>query len=110
MDIQRLRNLTTKIIHTNMDHIYEDIEKLVGEKGIMTHMIPNAMHALEPWLRQKVQHPRFWNGRYDARHTGELEVPVMTAEERGEFFIRFGALRSPLFGREEQKTGVQHES
>ena len=50
MDIQRIRNLTTGSLHTDMDHVYKDIEYIVGEKGIMTHMIPNACSSLEPYL------------------------------------------------------------
>ena len=30
MDIQRLRNLTTGRLHTEMGHIYEDLELITG--------------------------------------------------------------------------------
>ena len=55
MDIQRLRNLTTGRLHTKMEHIYADIEHLTGAEGVMTHQLPNACRALEPYLREKVQ-------------------------------------------------------
>lgn len=32
MDIQRLRNLTTGRLHTEMAHIYQDIEYLTSER------------------------------------------------------------------------------
>lgn len=34
MDIQRIRNLTTGILHTKMEDIHEDIEYLVVTKGV----------------------------------------------------------------------------
>lgn len=46
MDVQRLRNLTTGRLHTEIGFVYEDIEHLTGVKGIMTHMMPRAMRAL----------------------------------------------------------------
>lgn len=54
MEIQRLRNLTTGILHTEVGHIYEDIEFLTGEKGIMTHMLPRACEAMMPILEGRV--------------------------------------------------------
>jgi hypothetical protein len=99
MDIQRLRNLTTGRLHTETGHIYQDLEYLTGEKGIMTHMIPNAMRSLEPWLRGKVTDPRFWDGEYDTTHQGEFDIEPMTAEERKQFFDRYYKMPSPLEGK-----------
>lgn len=100
MDIQRLRNLTTGRLHTRIEHIYEDIERLTGAEGIMTHQIPNAFRAMEPWLRSVVTDPRFWDDEYDTSHVGEVEVPVMTDAERELMFKRYAALPSPLAGKE----------
>ena len=36
MNIQRLRNLTTGRLHTEMGHIYEDLGIITGETGLMT--------------------------------------------------------------------------
>ena len=98
MDIQRLRNLTTGRLHTHMAHIYEDIERLTGEPGVMTHMLPNAMRALEPYLRELVPDPRFWNGCYDPSHIGAVEVPPMDEAAREAFWTRYRELPSPLDG------------
>lgn len=100
MDIQRLRNMTTGRLHTNIGHIYEDIYTLTGSPGVMTHMMPNALRAMTPWLRQVAPDERLWDGEYDTSHTGEIDVPVMTEDERSEFFRRFGELPSPLAGEE----------
>ena len=79
-----------------MEDIYEDIEFIVGAKGIMTHQIPNAMRALEDWLREKVTEPRFWDGKLDMCHVGETEIQPMTGAERDAFWKRYGALPHPF--------------
>jgi len=85
MDIQRLRNLTTGRLHTEMDHIYEDLGWFTGESGLMTHMLPRAMKAVEPWLKEKVTDKRFWDGEFDTTHTGDFELPEPTGEDRKGF-------------------------
>jgi hypothetical protein len=96
MNIQRVRNLTTGILHTQVSDIYEDIEAITGEEGIMMHQLGNANTALEPYLREILPDERYWNGQWDTEHTGEVDVPAMNDEQRSLFFERFGALPSPL--------------
>lgn len=96
MDIQRLRNLTTGILHTKMAHIYEDLEDITGEKGLMTHMLPRAASAVEPWLREHVTDERFWNGKFDTANTGEIDVPTPTSGERNLMFERFKSQPNPF--------------
>jgi hypothetical protein len=100
MDIQRLRNLTTGRLHTEMGHIYEDLGMLTGEQGLMTHMLPRAMKAVEPWLREQVKDERFWDGKYDVTHTGEYDLPIPTKEDQQTFFERFAEMPNPLAGKE----------
>lgn len=100
MDAQRLRNLTTGRLHTEISHIYLDIEFLTDTKGIMTHQLPNAARALEPWLRENVSDPRFWNGEYDKGHTGEIELEPMDEAALSAFWKRYEALPSPLLRKE----------
>jgi hypothetical protein len=99
MDIQRLRNLTTGRLHTEMGHIYEDLETIAGETGLMTHMLPRAMQAVEPWLRERVVDTRFWDDKYDTMHTGEIELPTPSASDREAMFKRFVAQPNPLVGK-----------
>lgn len=89
MDIQRLRNLTTGKLHTKMDDIYEDLEKLTGIEGVMTHQLPGACRALRPWLKQVAPDARLWDGKYDPSHTGEIELPECSQEEANEILKRF---------------------
>ena len=100
MDIQRLRNLTTGRLHTEMGHIYEDLEWITGEQGLMTHMLPRVMTAVEPWLREHVADARFWEDEYDTSHTGELELPEPTKEDRAAMFERYKAQPNPLDGKD----------
>jgi hypothetical protein len=96
MDCQRLRNLTTGRLHTEMDHIYQDLEFIIGEKGLMTHMLPRVMDAIEPWLIQQVTEPRFWDGEYDTSHTGFYPLRAMTQEESKNALERYAAMTNPL--------------
>jgi len=100
MDIQRLRNLTTGRLHTEIAHVYEDLGIITGELGLMTHMLPRALRAAEPWLREHVTDPRFWDGQHDPAHTGEIDLPVSSAEDRRQMFERFAAQPNPLAGKD----------
>lgn len=110
MDIQRLRNLTTGILHTEIGHVYQDIEFITGVNGIMTHQLPNATRSLRPWLRLMVTDERFWDGEFDQTHTGEFELRSMDEDERKAMFTRFGELPSPLSGKEVVPVVVPEEN
>lgn len=99
MDIQRLRNLTTGLLHTKIDHVYEDLEIIMGDKGLMTHMLPRAMRAVNPWLREHVVDTRFWGEDYDISHTGEIDLPVPTQQDRALMLERYAAQPNPLAGK-----------
>lgn len=100
MDIQRLRNLTTDRLHTDIGHVFEDLEEITGRQGLVTHMLPRAMRAVEPWLREHVTEPRFWDVEYDTTHTGEYSLPEPTAADREAMTERYMAQPSPLVGKE----------
>ena len=95
MDIQRLRNLTTGRLHTEIGHYYEDLETITGASGLMTHMLPRVMRAVEPWLREHITDARFWDGNYDPSHVGDVELPESTEEERIAMFERYTAQPNP---------------
>lgn len=99
MDIQRLRNLTTGRLHTKMEDIYEDLEFITRGGGIMTHMVTRVCRAVEPWLREQVTDPRFWNGEYDTTHTGDYPLREMTPEENAAALERYKAMPNPLAGK-----------
>lgn len=100
IDIQRLRNLTTGRLHTDIGCVYEDLAAITGEEGLMTHMLPRACRAVEPWLREHVTDPRFWNGEYDTSHTGEIVLPEPTAKDRKAMFERYAEMPNPLAGKD----------
>ena len=99
MGVQRLRNLTTGILHTKIEDVYQDIEILVGVEGVMTHQLPNATKALEPWLREQVDDSRFWDGKFDQTHAGSFDGDPMTAADRAAFWERYSKLPSLLAGK-----------
>lgn len=96
IEAQRLRNLTTDILHTEMGHVYQDIELITGMKGLMTHMLPNVLRAIKPWLREKVTDPRYWNDEFDQDHSGEEFIHPMSDVERSEMLLRYKALPHPF--------------
>lgn len=89
MDIQRLRNLTTGILHTTVDDVYVDIETLTGAAGVLTHQIPAAIRALNPFLRAHVHDPRFFDGKLDASHTGQIDIRPMDGAAQEAFWSIF---------------------
>lgn len=95
MNYQRLRNLTTGRLHTEMGHVYEDLSWIVGD-SLMTHMLPNAAKAVEPWLKALVTDPTFWNEAYDPKHQGEYHLPTPTEDERRAMLERYMALPHPF--------------
>lgn len=99
MDIQRLRNLTTRRLHTDMYHVYQDIEYLTGIDGVMTHMIPNMMMAMDPWLKEKVVDSKFWDGEYNLDHCGEFEIEPMNDQEQKLVLQRYSELPHPFAGK-----------
>lgn len=119
MDIQRLRNLTTGRLHTKIDCVYQDLEYITGEKGLMTHMLPRVMQAVEPWLKTKVKDARFWDGKYDKTHTGDFDLPQMSKEESDKALEIYLSLPNPLENkdvvyvapqRQDNKANEQKES
>ena len=97
IDCQRLRNLTTGRLHTEMSHIYQDLEMFSGWDSLFTHQLPRVNKALRPWLTEVVEDERFWDGQYDVSHIGTAVVRMPTPEERAVFAVRYGQLPNPLF-------------
>ena len=83
-----------------MDHIYEDLGFIVGDDGLMTHMLPRVIRAIEPWLREQVTDARFWDGEYDTTHVGEYPLRAMTPEENESALELYLAMPNPLEGKD----------
>jgi hypothetical protein len=99
MDIQRLRNLTTGRLHTDIGCVYMDLEAISGVQGLMTHMLPRMMSAVMPWLQEHVTEPRFWDDEYDTTHTGEYLLPEPTEIDRASMRERYEGQPNPLAGK-----------
>jgi hypothetical protein len=72
-----------------MRHVYEDIALIAGEGGVMTHQLPNALRAIQPYLRKQITDARFWDGKYDPTHTGDIDVPTMDWVEQEAMWKRY---------------------
>ena len=84
IDSQRLRNLTTGRLHTEMTHIYDDIGWLF-DMSFFTHQLPSAYKVILPWLKENVKDPRYFDGKYDVTHVGSYDLPEPTEEDRRNF-------------------------
>lgn len=100
IQIQRLRNLTTSRLHTDIGDVYHDLGLITGEPYLMTHMLPRANRAVEPWLREHVTDPRFWDGEWDQTHVGEYEIPEPTPADRKAMFERYAAQPDPFSAKD----------
>jgi hypothetical protein len=94
IDIQRIRNLTTYILHTKMGDIYEDLEWFTGEKGIMTHQLPNICKAVTPYLAEHIKDSRFWEKKYDTEHIGTIDIPEPSEKDRELMIKRYKEMPS----------------
>ena len=99
MNNQRIRNLTTLKMHTGIGDIYEDLGFIIGDNGIMTHMLPRVCSAITPWLKEQITDPRFWNGEYDPTHEGDTPLRAMTPEESAAALELYAAMPNPLAGK-----------
>jgi len=85
MNIQRIRNLTTGILHTRQEHVQEDLEFLFGHELPET-LIPEIASAIMPWLREKLQDERLFNPEYDPNQQGDVNLQPLTKPERESFW------------------------
>jgi hypothetical protein len=58
----------------------------------MTHMLPNAIKAIRPYIEKFASDPKFWNSEFDQSHCGETEIPQMNDAEKASFWKRFKEL------------------
>jgi len=86
-EAQRLRNLTTGRLHTEISHVYEDIACITGIQGLMTHQLSKVIAELLPWLKTVVTDESYWDKEY-MPSIGEYDLKSMTEFERSEFFKR----------------------
>lgn len=81
---QRIRNLTTGIVHTKLVDMYLDIDRITGSP-IVTGRLGIALAELRPWLRKHIPDQQYWNVRRDLSHCGEVEIPAMSDNDKEQF-------------------------
>ena len=77
---QRLRTLTTQRLHTKLEDLYVDLCAFTGIQPL-THQLPALLNAIAPYLKSKLNDPRFWDDKYDPTHIGETEIDAMSTQE-----------------------------
>lgn len=94
MTNQRLRNLTTGILHTSLEHVFEDIQTITGKKQVKKNQFLNALKAMEPYLRRVCTDQRLWQHHYDPEHLGDTEVVPMELDEQEKFWRSYKKLEN----------------
>lgn len=93
----QLLNITTGVMHTNMDDIYKFFDQVI-EEGIMTHMLPRALEAIRPILKERYPSLPF-EGHHSKIENGSEEIEIVfTEEEKARFWGEYMLLPSPLPG------------
>jgi len=89
MTNQRLRNLTTGLIHTNIADIKEDVAYFVGAEYTSSAILPKANKALYPFLEARLSDKHFFDKMYDVKHLGNTEVLPLDEVEMKLFIARY---------------------
>ena len=112
MDIQRLRNLTTGKMHTNINNIKDDITFFVGRGVDSTFLLSRVNDRLIPHLREKLKDEKFWNGKYDPEHTGTIEVSPLTSDEQMILIANItpDSKQSITFAKDDNEDNISEES
>lgn len=100
----KLRNMTTGILHTNIGDVYEFLEKYLGAEGIMTHQIPSACRALEPFLKAKLSEEWFTKVWEKDGLDEPAQITDLTQEEKKIFWESYGEFASALWDKIKDKT------
>lgn len=58
----------------------------------MTHMIPDLLAAIRPWLIEKVTELEYWDDDYNPTLTGAFPLEPMNEDERKDMLERYEAL------------------
>lgn len=104
-----LRNMTTGILHTKIDDVYIFLEKYLGADGIMTHQIPSACRALEPFLKTKLS-SEWFNKVWEKENLDiEVEVPDMTEDELRSFWISYENYAADMWNSIKDKTIIVYK-
>jgi hypothetical protein len=99
IDFQRLRNLTTHKLHTDISYVYKDLGTIFGSETLMTHQLPNVLTAVTPWLKRHVKEPKFWENSFDPSHIGFYKLPMPTDEDWREMREIYNRQPNPLNGK-----------
>ncbi len=100
MDAQRLRQLTSGVLHTDMRHVLQDLAWFTNLGEPMTHQLPNVLDAVKPYLLQQLEElgekRDFVTPDYRPDIVGEVNIRPLKTGEAAAVLMRFGEMESPL--------------
>lgn len=96
--VGKLRNVTTGILHTDMDDVYEFFNDYVSD-GIMTHHLPSAQKALRPILEGKLDESYFNHVWQKEFLDEEVEIAELTIEEKAKFWEAFQTFNAEMWSK-----------
>jgi len=79
--VQRLRNLTTRRLHTHIGDVCEDLETILATP-IAIEEIAIGIRAITPWLKKQDLPSTYWDDSKDQRNQSIYYLEDMSAEEQ----------------------------
>ena len=99
ISIPRLRNLTTGILHTNMDDVYADIEAFTGMKRVMPHQLPSASAALQPHLRKHYKDQPVWDDEFNPNIGGDVPLISIPQDKMADYWKLYEKMSKQFWER-----------
>jgi len=95
----KLRNVTSKILHTEIGDVYKFYEEYLGEDGIMTHQLTSASKSLDSILKRKLSDEWFTKEWIQDKDwlSKETEIEDLTQEEKAEFWKNYEVHSSEMW-------------
>lgn len=84
---QRLRNLTTDILHTNNEDVENDLGEILGIGDALPHfMVAKMIPSIRDFLAKNLLDKRFWDNKHDIHHIGMITISKPTDSELGKIW------------------------
>jgi len=92
---QRIRNLTSGILHTNPEDVKNDLGAILGIGDSLPHfMVTKMMQPVKDFLRKNILDQRFWDDKLDLSHVGTINISEPTDAELGKIWTAYNKEQS----------------
>lgn len=87
---QRLRNLTTDILHTSSEDVENDLGEILGIGDALPHfMVEKMIPSIRDFLKKNLLDERFWDNKLDTSHVGMMTISRPTDSELGKIWTLY---------------------